>query len=357
MAGYWDVYMHGPDQRYANFNNMGEDTFKGLWSADSRDWEGGPSSQLNALFEARTEGGDPLLLWAADNGGGGAFDGGVSVNWFLWRREAGPAGPKPALQNCVLFRGCGHAILQSENLWLAYNGGWISDKSHNNSDLGSFVLVAGGERFLHDPGYGRKATDQHSTIIIDGDSQPTTSQANYLAFQEGKKFYWFTSDLSECYGGKTKRARRTVIMVEGKYVVLLDEVETTGSTDIELRFQSKRQIQTTATGATLSGRGKLNIITATPEVSVTTGDTHADVKHVSLKAKAAGKEQTFVSVLHPGEPPRVEWSVKSGKGTLTVGGDKHEFSQTSEGWLPVKISGEKLDKPRPPQDRVLKRAK
>ena len=44
LAGYWDVYMHGPDKTYANFNNMNEDTFKGLWSEDHRKWEGGPSS-------------------------------------------------------------------------------------------------------------------------------------------------------------------------------------------------------------------------------------------------------------------------------------------------------------------------
>ena len=40
--------------------------------------------------------------------------------------------------------------------------------------------------------------------------------------------------------------------------------------------------------------------------------------------------------------------------TLTVNGDKHEFSQSSEGWIPTKISGEKVEKPEAPKDRVLK---
>lgn len=89
MAGYWTIYMQGSDGRYANFNNMIETTFQGLWSNrlamyDSPagvetvlrnggyDFEGGPNAALAALFEALVPVGDSLLLWAADNGGEGA---------------------------------------------------------------------------------------------------------------------------------------------------------------------------------------------------------------------------------------------------------------------------------------------
>ncbi|MCA8911449.1 MAG: heparinase II/III family protein [Planctomycetes bacterium] len=358
LAGYWDVYMDGPDQTYANFNDMNEDTFKGLWSENPKQWEGGPSSGLNALFESRTEDGDPLLLWAADNGGGGAFNNGISPDWFLWRRDTGPAGDKPDMQRNVLFRGAGHAILSSDKLWLAYNGGWISDKSHNNNDLGTFVLVHDGERFIHDPGYDKNETDKHTTITIDGESQPKASQAKFLAFEEGKKFAWFMNDLSDCYGGKTKRATRSVIMVNGEYLVIVDDVETTGTDDIDLRFQSKLPIETTETGAVLKGKtGELHIIAATPEVAVATGDTAGAVKHVSLRAKQPSSDVTFVTVMFPGKQPRVDWKTKGGKGTLTVNGDKHEFSHTSAGWLPAKIDGEKVAKPKQPEDRILKPAK
>jgi len=36
LAGYWDVYLHGPDRKYANFNDMGEETFEGLYGDDPR---------------------------------------------------------------------------------------------------------------------------------------------------------------------------------------------------------------------------------------------------------------------------------------------------------------------------------
>ncbi|MCA8936300.1 MAG: heparinase II/III family protein [Planctomycetes bacterium] len=355
FTGYWDVYMHGPDQTYANFNDMNEDTFSGLWSENPKQWEGGPSGALNALFESRCEDGDPLLLWAADNGGGGAFNNGISPDWFLWRRDTGPAGEKPEMQRNVLFRGAGHAILSSDKLWLAYNGGWISDKSHANNDLGTFVLVSDGERFIHDPGYNKNETSQHSTITIDGESQPKASQAKFKGFFEGKKFAWFMSDLGECYGGKTRRAERSVIMVDGKYVVILDDIETTGTDDIDLRFQSKLPIKTTDTGAVLTGKtGKLHVVVAEPAVKVATGDTSGAVKHVSLRAENPGSDTTFVTVLFPGAEPRVDWKVKGGKGTLTVNGDKHEFSNTSAGWVPTKIDGEKVPKPEAPEDRVIK---
>jgi len=82
MAGYWDVYMWGPDRTYANFNNMGENTFQGLYGDDHRQWEGGPSGALQALFESRAADrndgdGDPLLEVVVDDDLRHAGDGDV----------------------------------------------------------------------------------------------------------------------------------------------------------------------------------------------------------------------------------------------------------------------------------------
>ncbi|MFW6277650.1 MAG: DUF4962 domain-containing protein [Prolixibacteraceae bacterium] len=48
LAGYWDVYLYAPDQCYANFNNMNEHSFQGLWGENHRVM-GGPSSDINAF--------------------------------------------------------------------------------------------------------------------------------------------------------------------------------------------------------------------------------------------------------------------------------------------------------------------
>lgn len=355
MAGYWDIYMHGPDRRYANFNDMNEDTYKGLWAEDPRDYEGGPSGALNALFEARTEDGDPLLLWGADNGGGSPRTGGLSTDWFLWRRDVPPAGDKPALQPNVLFRGAGHAILSGDRLWLVCNGGWISDKSHANNDLGTFVMTMDGERFVHDPGYNKNHTNEHSTVTIDGEPQPKgSSRGKFVAFEEGRGFSYFTVDLGGCYGGKAKRATRTVIMA-GDYVVIVDDFETTGTDDIDWRLQTKCEVEEQDDGAMFKGRGELHIVHATP-VSLSVGDTDGGLKHLSARMRDPGRQALFVSVLHPDRRPRVEWKVKGSKGTLRVNGDKHEFAKTNAGWLPRRIKGRKVDRPEEPGDRILKRA-
>jgi hypothetical protein len=137
----------------------------------------------------------------------------------------------------------------------------------------------------------------------------------------------------------------------------MDDVETTGTTDIDVRFQTKLKIETNETGGCFAGKGKLNIVAATPDVKVTTGDTAGSVKHLSLRAARPDKAETFVTVLYPGKAPRVDWKEKGSKATLTVNGDRHEFTHTSAGWLPRKIDGEKVPKPEAPQDRTLEPAK
>src|SRR5690606_33480509 len=98
------------------------------------DVEGGPASLRSAFFDSLVPGGDQLLRWAADNGGQRFYWSGASPFYFLWRRDA-PAVPveaKPALQESVLFRGAGHAVWRSEDLFFAFNGGGAA---HNRGDL------------------------------------------------------------------------------------------------------------------------------------------------------------------------------------------------------------------------------
>ncbi|MDD4227061.1 MAG: heparinase II/III family protein [Mariniphaga sp.] len=254
LAGYWDIYLQGPDLKYANFNNMAENTFEGLWGIEKK-MQGGPNSDINALMEILVPGGDPLLLWAADNGAPRFYWNGASPWYFLWRRpDAKAVQPieKPDLQNAVLFRGAGHAIFQSDKIWLAYNAGWISNKSHNNRDLGSFVLVTGEERMVNDPGYGDGHALNHSTIIVNNEDQILGKGAKFLSLGSGKSFHYLASDLTEAYNQETvQKIIRHMILMKDDYIIVMDEIEVKNSAAFEWRLQTRHPVEITRHNHTL----------------------------------------------------------------------------------------------------------
>lgn len=337
LAGYWDVYLQAPDGRYANFNDMNEETFAGLYSKTPNQYEAGPCADLCALWESAHPQGDPLLLWGADNGGSAFFYRGTSPFWFLWRRDAPPAGSrKPPLRDAVLFRGSGHALIQSPDLWFCYNGGWTSNKSHANQDLGTFVLVAGGERLVHDAGYGATKTGDHSTIVVDGRDQPKDVRGTYVRFGSGKGFHYFASDLSAAYPGMLRKFVRHAVVVKGRYVVLLDEVEAPEPADLEWRLQTRRPIRLNGKAAAIAGeKTVLHVIPAA--TGSVLGQGKATIEFVSQRPPARAAAWTFVTVLAPGAAPaKVAWDRK---GKLEVGEDVIGFGKSEAGWILSSVNG------------------
>jgi hypothetical protein len=309
LAGYWLVYMQGTDGRYANFNNMREDTFQGMWAErlsmyDSleqieavlarggADFEGGPNAALAALFEALVPGGDSLLLWAADNSGAGVEWLGISPFYFLWRRPDAPMQQeKPALQQSVLFRGNGHIVAQSDTLWLAYNGGRISGESHRNFDLGTFVLKVNGEGLISDPGYGRLETHQHSTVMVDGLGQKSGGAAHYTKYAAAEEYTYFASDLTASYiSGNVKRVERHFIIPRGRYVLIMDHIEGDEALNVELRLQTAKDIRSLGGKAIIAGERQWLAVAASGNQQVSLG------QGVSGPGSIAGDIFRFVRV-------------------------------------------------------------
>ncbi|MBI5724936.1 MAG: heparinase II/III family protein [Planctomycetes bacterium] len=382
LAGYWDAYMQASDGLYANFNNMDERTFGLAPLGNAPQLEGGTSACLAALFESHVPGGDRLLLWAADNGHSAFYFKGVSPFYFLWRRADAPqAEEKPKLQDAVLFRGNGHAVLQSARLWLAFNGGWVSDRSHFNCDLGTFILVSGGERFVNDPGYGKWQTGEHSTILVNGKSQPKDARAKYLRLGSGEGFHYLACDLSSCYDSDLSRFIRHLVMVDGRFIVILDDLAlaepsasrpataptasrpggmpfdaeldgppdspgptpkdqknpaasptTTSATGkafsdapiFESRIQSRQTIGLAADrpSAVLRGtKGAMHILGALPaDAKLSQG--RATLSYISIVPARKNREETFLTILYPAgldEPaPKAGLADADGKSTLTI---------------------------------------
>ena len=357
LSGYWDVYLYAPDQRYANFNNMGEHSFQGLWG-ENHGVMGGPSSDINALME-NLAGGDPLLLWAADNGAPRFYWEGASPWFFLWRREE-PApvavNEKPKLQDAVLFRGAGHAIFQSDKLWLAYNGGWISNKSHNNRDIGSFVLVVDEERMVNDPGYGDGHAMNHSTIFFNGKDQIGGRAGEYLHFGSGENFHYLATDLTNVYEqSDLNRFIRHMLMVDGEYIVMLDEVKVKNGAEMEWRLQTRSEARAFGNGhAVINGEDhQMYVLHAADDAEteiIPWEGKNGKLNAISKKPAENKEEHLLVTVLFPVDKPVPEQNkipvvaFHDGKLTVTDGNKNDDtivFRKASGRWELESVNEEK----------------
>lgn len=346
LAGYWSAYMHGPDQRYANIGRMVGTWGQGLWSMTRTN--GGPASDTAALYESLVAGGDEMLLWTADNGSDRFYWPGASPFWFLWRREDAPSldgAPKPNQQAAVLFRGAGHAIFQSDDLWLAFSGGRI----HNRKDLGAFVLVYGKERLVHLPNSNEDtATGDQSTVLVNGVGQIKDYETDgYKAFGSGENFHYLAVDFSNAYETDIlERFVRHLLMVNGKYIVILDDLAASEPSEFEARIQTEiEKVSSRPEAALIQGStATLHVIAKSEaELDVQRGD--SVIRYLSIKPKERTKATTLVSVLYPdmiaSRAPIVHWSED---GVLRVNDDIIQFHRDTVGyWHLHSVNGEGTD--------------
>jgi len=353
LAGYWEVYLYGPDRVYANFNDMEAKTFSGLFADDpAKRTFGGPNANLAALFESFYPKGDPLLLWAADHGGGGDFSRGIAPWWFLWRRAAPPSRGCPPLQPAVLFRGAGHAVLRTPRLWLALQGGWIPDSAiHKNFDLGSFVFVADGTRWVHDPGYGKQSAGDHSALSFPGEDgkaleQRKAARGVYRALWAGKTVRYAAVDLSAAYPPErlTRWVRHALLLGE-RTAVLLDEIELAQPGDAALRLQLPGRPELAGQLAQLSLDGAssslaIQVLGGTPRVAkgypiaLLTALDPTQREHLVFTVLTAAQDGERVT------PPKL--TPKGKRLTLRCTAGELLLERTRQGWVPTRFGKTKL---------------
>ncbi len=184
-----------------------------------------------AAWMARS--GDPLAYWylAHDTGLTHTFRY-VPPMGLLWLQldgvEETPSGWPPGAH----YRDIGWTIARSgfagdvtpgePSLLFAMRSGLAG--SHCQRDCNSFMLNVNGRWLLRDPGYGRGATHEHSTLLVDGESQ-IPANAHVAAFGNVGKVVYMVGDASACYD-RLSDFRRHAVMVAGQYVALFDEIRT-----------------------------------------------------------------------------------------------------------------------------------
>jgi hypothetical protein len=159
----------------------------------------------------------------------------------------------------LIWMGQGHnpvALMRTswskpEAIYVGFKTGTPS-ASHGHMDIGSFVMDSDGERWSMDFGmqdyesleskgvslWGKDQNAQrwevfrynnfnHSTLTFNNELQRVEGYAKITNSTDNPNFLSATSDITAVYKGQVVSANRGVAIVEGKYVAIKDEIETT----------------------------------------------------------------------------------------------------------------------------------
>jgi hypothetical protein len=176
-----------------------------------------------------------VMLW----GGGMGIDKITPPNYKMWVGQ----GKNPV----ALMR---TSWTDTNAVYVAMKGGSVS-VNHAHMDVGSFIMDANGVRWAMDFGsqdyesleskgiqlFGRTQDAQrwtvfrltnlvHNTLTFNGQHQRVTGHAAITSSSKKPAFMNAVTDMSEIYKGAVAKAVRGVGIVDQKYVVVRDEIET-----------------------------------------------------------------------------------------------------------------------------------
>jgi len=160
-------------------------------------------------------------------------------------------------------------------IFLAVKAGY-NQVSHAHLDLGQFELDALGVRWVRDLGsdnynlpnywgrsqddqrwkYYRLGTSSHSVVNLDGDNQNVQARTKFSDFLADGKNGFAVVDLTSAYAPKARAARRGVRMVQGRAVLVQDELDLARSCQAVWGITTDAKIVANGPVATLTLEGR-----------------------------------------------------------------------------------------------------
>ena len=156
-------------------------------------------------------------------------------------------------------------------LYVSFKSGYaIRGFGHTCLDLNAIQVVAGGELLItrsHD--YGTPG-DGYSTLMIDGKTQrPATG--TFIYRDETERYKVIAAEADRSFEAPVSKVRRHVIMVDGRYVVILDEVEAEAPVRVTFMAHTPGQLHVDDDRVRIQGvRSSLLLATASPKAALTT---------------------------------------------------------------------------------------
>ncbi|MGD8240152.1 MAG: heparinase II/III family protein, partial [Armatimonadota bacterium] len=226
---------------------------------------------------------------------------------LVWSRPMGAA--ELGLPMSAAFFDTGWAALRSSwedeaALYVAIRSGDLK-ATRGHRGLNSFILVAGGERFVIDAAASepeRASTRAHNCVAITGGGQYAEAVGRITDFFSSPQYASVVADAGEAYGNAASVVRRHFVMLgEGAdaYLVMLDEVEPRREAEVEWLLHTGGPVTTDGTQARMCGEeGDLLASVLLPEGAAMEVREEPD-RHVLLGMRARAGLLRVLTALQP----------------------------------------------------------
>jgi hypothetical protein len=340
----------GGDGRYFTFN-------------DTQPWLTGLA--VCADFGSRLD--RPLLRWMADRTAREAAEDTMPVftrpQFYALAFRARDRTPAPdafpGVPTLAYLETLNWGVLRSDGasfkpaLVLGVKGRDGSTTHHAQADLSGFVLQAGGESFLIDPGYYQPKAEHHSVPLIGGKGPQARGRALIADAWETGPLRTMTVDATHAYqdAGAT-RVRRVFVLCGDRMAAVLDDIACDGPVTAQYQCGFPTELIGDGAGATIRGEaGALTVrphrpgLTLAVEGPVDFGRSWVFAKTGVQWYRVHGEytadpERPLVTVFVPGESGGVTCERRGSEIRLVMEKDAAtavRFRQTDAGWAVVRV--------------------
>ena len=226
---------------------------------------------------------------------------------MIWGAGINPDDIQPPKQLLWAGKGKNPVVLMRSSwtdpdaIYVGIKGGSPS-VSHGHMDLGSFVMDAGKERWAMDLGsqnyesleskkvdlWNSKQTAQrwqvlrynnfyHNTLTFDDELQRVEGYAPLTGFSDKPSFLSATFDISKVYSGNAASVKRGIAIVNKKYVLVRDEIESSDKeTSVRWTMVTPAKVKVNGDGTALltqNGKSLLLKVISPANVTITTRPT------------------------------------------------------------------------------------
>lgn len=184
----------------------------------------------------------------------------------FWYREPFQPTRPPERKPLRHFEGLDWLTWRGDRTWLAFRSGF-NGGNHDNDDLGNFILGAGDERFLCDPGYGTYEASRHNCITVRRFEQTDCATARITRLEEFDGGFYLCCDIQEAFPHVTRHYDRHLLLADDEHLLLVDDVLGTDDirTTVRSHLQTRLPCRETDEGWLIEGeRNALRVINLSP---------------------------------------------------------------------------------------------